>query len=287
MMRSKLFVPGSRPALFEKAMASAADALSFDLEDAVTQDKKDEARRQTSEFLTSLGRDNAKLRIVRVNPVGTPQFAEDVDAVVTVGTDLINLPKLESADEVRRGVEAVIAAEKRKGLKHEIGILINLESPKGLRYANEIACAHKRIAGVQFGVGDLFAPYRIERHDAALGPVRLLAKMAAAEAGVPAFDTVFVNVADTLGLERDTVAGRRMGYSGKSCIHPSQVAIVNAVYTPKDAEIAWAQKVLAAAADPANKSLGAFVIDGRMVDEPFFLEARATVELARRLKLIN
>lgn len=287
MMRSKLFVPGSRPELFEKAMASAADALSFDLEDAVTQDKKAEARRRTSDFLASLGREYAKLRIVRVNPVGSPQFAEDVDAVVTVGTDLVNLPKLESAEEVRRGVEAVVAAEKRKGLVHKIGILINLESPKGLRFANDIACAHKRVAGVQFGVGDLFAPYRIERHDAALGPVRLAAKMAAAEAGVPAYDTVFVNIADTLGLERDTVAGRRMGYSGKSCIHPSQVGVVNAVYTPRDAEIAWAQKVLAAAADPANKGLGAFVVDGRMVDEPFFLEARATIDVARRLKLIN
>ena len=95
MMRSKLFVPGSRPELFEKAMASAADALSFDLEDAVTPDKKDEARRRTSDFLASLGRDHAKLRIVRVNPVGSRQFAEDVDAVVTVGTDLVNLPKLE------------------------------------------------------------------------------------------------------------------------------------------------------------------------------------------------
>jgi citrate lyase subunit beta/citryl-CoA lyase len=287
MMRSKLFVPGSRPELFEKAMRSPADALSFDLEDAVTPDKKAEARRRTSDFLGSLGREHAKLRIVRVNPVETPLFTEDVDAVVTVGTDLINLPKLESAEEVRRGVEAVIAAEKRKGLTHTIGILINLESPKGLRFANDIACAHERVAGVQFGVGDLFAPYRIERHDAALAPVRLAAKMAAAEAGVPAFDTVFVNVADTLGLERDTIAGKRMGYSGKSCIHPSQVAIVNAVYTPREAEIAWAQKVLAAAADPANKGLGAFVVDGRMVDEPFFLEARATVELAKRLKLIN
>jgi len=287
MMRSKLFVPGSRPELFEKAMSSAADALSFDLEDAVTQDKKAVARRNTGDFLTKLGRQSSKLRIVRVNPLGTPQFAEDVDAVVTIGTDVINLPKLESAEEVRRGIEAIIAAETRKGLTHKVGVLINLESPKGLRHAHDIACAHERIVGVQFGVGDLFAPYRIERHDAALGPVRLIAKMAAADAGVPAFDTVFVNVADTLGLERDTIAGKRMGFSGKTCIHPSQIAIVNAVYTPKESEIAWAQKVLSAAEDPANKGLGAFVLDGKMVDEPFFREARATVELAARLKLIG
>ena len=287
MMRSKLFVPGSRPELFEKAMASAADALSLDLEDAVAPARKPEARRAIGDFLTTLGREHSKLMIVRVNAIGTPQFEEDVDAVVTAGTDLINLPKLESAQEVQRAVAAIIGAEKRKGLKHSIGVLANVESSKGLQNVYEIAAAHERIAGMQFGLADLFAPNRIERHEAAIAPVRLTTKLAAANAGVPAYDTVFTDIRDTLGLERDAIAGRRMGYIGKSCIHPSQIAVVNAVFTPTDSEIAWAQKVLAAAADPANKGLGAFVVDGRMVDEPFFLEARATIDLARRLKLIS
>ncbi|MGE5509739.1 MAG: HpcH/HpaI aldolase/citrate lyase family protein [Bacteroidota bacterium] len=287
MMRSKLFVPGSRPELFDKAMASAADALSLDLEDAVAPAKKDEARKTIGDFLTRLGRAHEKVMIVRVNAIGTPQFAEDVDAVVTAGTDLINLPKLESAEEVERAVAAIIAVEERKGLAHRIGVLANVESPKGWQHIYEIAAAHERIAGMQFGVADLLAPNRIERHDAALSAVRFTTKMAAANAGVPAYDTVYVNIGDTLGLERDAIAARRMGYIGKSCIHPSQIAVVNAVFTPPDSEIAWAQKVLAAAADPANKGLGAFVVDGRMVDEPFFREARATVELARRLKLIS
>lgn len=287
MMRSKLFVPGSRPELFDKAMASAADALSLDLEDAVAPAKKAEARKAIGDFLTKLGREHAKLMVVRVNAVGTPQFAEDIDAVVTAGTDLINLPKLESAEEVQRAVAAVLAVEKRKGLVHQIGVLANVESPKGLRNVYEIAAAHERIAGMQFGLADLFAPNRIERHEVAIAPVRLMTKMAAANAGVPAYDTVYVNIADTLGLERDAIAGRRMGYIGKSCIHPSQIAVVNAVFTPSDSKIAWAQKVLAAVADPANQGLGAFVVDGRMVDEPFFREARATIDLACRLRLIN
>ncbi len=287
MMRSKLFVPGSRPELFEKAMASAADALSLDLEDAVAPAKKPEARKTLHDYLTRLDREHAKLMIVRVNGLETPYFEEDIDAVVARGTDLINLPKLEGAEEVQRAVASIAAAEKRKGLTHSIGVLANVESPQGVRNIYDIAAAHERVAGMQFGVADLFAPNRIERHDAALSAIRFTTKMAAAYAGVPAYDTVYVSIGDTLGLERDAIAARRMGYIGKSCIHPSQIAVVNAVFTPTGAEIAWAQKVLAAAADPANKGLGAFTVDGRMVDEPFFLEARAIVDLARRLKLIG
>lgn len=286
-MRSKLFVPGSRPELFDKAMASAADSLSLDLEDAVAPARKAEARKAVADFLTRLGRGHGKLMIVRVNALGTPQFAEDIDAVVTSGTDLINLPKLESADEVQRAVAAILSAEMRKGMTHRIGVLANVESPRGLQNVYGIAAAHERIAGMQFGVADLFAPNRVERHDAALASVRFTTKMAAANAGVAAYDTVYVHIGDTLGLERDAIAARRMGYIGKSCIHPSQIAVVNAVFTPSEAEMAWAQRVLAAAADPANRGQGAFVVDGRMVDEPFFREARSTVDLARRLKLIS
>jgi citrate lyase subunit beta/citryl-CoA lyase len=287
MMRSKLFVPGSRPELFDKAIASAADALSLDLEDAVAPEKKPHARKTLGDFLSGLGREHAKLMIVRVNAVTTPYFEEDVDAVVTSGTDLINLPKLESVAEVQKAVAAIAAAEKRKGLSHEIGVLANVESPIGFSRVMEIAAAHKRIAGMQFGLADLFAPIRIERHDAAIAQVRLATKLAAANAGVPAYDTVFTDIRDTLGLERDAIAARRMGYIGKSCIHPSQIAVVNAVFTPPPAEIAWAQRVLAAAEEPANMGRGAFVVDGKMVDEPFFQEARATVALARRLKLVS
>jgi citrate lyase subunit beta/citryl-CoA lyase len=287
MMRSKLFVPGSRPELFDKAMKSAADALSLDLEDAVAPEKKPQARRTLGDFLSNLGREHDKLMIVRVNAPSTTYFEDDVDAVTTRGIDLINLPKLESVEEVRRAIAVIEAAEKRKGLTHTIGVLANVESPIGFSRVMEIAAAHKRIVGMQFGLADLFAPIRIERHDAAIAHVRLATKLAAANAGVAAYDTVFTDIPNTLGLERDSIAARRMGYIGKSCIHPSQVAVVNAVFTPSERDVAWAQKVLAAMNEPANKGKGAFVVDGKMVDEPFFLEARATVDLARRLKLIS
>lgn len=287
MMRSKLFVPGSRPEFFDKALRGDADALSFDLEDAVAPSKKAEARRNVGDVLGKMSRSHDKIMIVRVNAVGTPEFLDDIDAIVTTGLDEINLPKLESVEDLHRGIAAIEAAEKRKGLAHKITILANVESPKGMRYITEIACGSPRVTGLQYGLGDLFAPLRIERHEAAIGPVRLATRLAAAEAGIPCYDTAYTNIADTLGYERDARAALRLGFLGKTCLHPTQVGIANDVFTPSEAVVAWSQKVLAAAADPVNAGKGAFTVDGKMVDEPFFLEARATVALAKRLKLIS
>ena len=287
MMRSKLFVPGSRPEFFEKAMRSAADALTFDLEDAVAPAQKPAARRAIGDFLAGLNRGGDKVMIVRTNGVDHPQFAEDVDAVMCASLDYISLPKLESADEVRRAVQTIATAEARKDIDRRVGILATVESPKGLRLAYDITSADPRIAALQVGLADLFAPLRIERHAAALGPVRFAIKMAAAEAGVPAYDTVWTDVPDRAGYERDARDALAMGFLGKSCIHPTQVDIANRVFTPPEKAVAWAQKVLAAGALPENVGKGAFTVDGHMVDEPFFREARATVELARRLRLIS
>ncbi|MFM9942051.1 MAG: HpcH/HpaI aldolase/citrate lyase family protein [Hyphomicrobiaceae bacterium] len=287
MMRSKLFLPGSRPEFFEKGFRGEADALSFDLEDAVAPEKKASARRHIHDALARLPRVHDKIMIVRVNAVGTPEFAEDIDAIVTTGLDEINLPKLESVDELEAGIMAIEAAEKRKGLAHQIKILVNVESPKGMRLAADIASASPRISGLQYGLGDLFAPNRIDRHEAANAPVRMMARLAAAEAGVPAYCTAWTNIADTLGYEREARAALRLGFSGKTALHPIQVPIANMVFTPSEALVAWSQKVLAAMALPENAGKGAFTVDGKMVDEPFFREARATIDLARRLKLIS
>ena len=286
IMRSKLFVPGSRPEFFEKAMRSAADALTLDLEDGVAPAQKPAARRAIGDFLNGLGATD-KLMVVRTNGVDDPQFVEDVDAVVSAGLDLINLPKIESAEEVVRAVTVIAAAEKRRGLEKQIRLLVNAESPRGLRLAYEIASADPRIEALQVGLADLFAPLRIARHAAALGPVRFAMKMAAAEAGVHAYDTVWTDVNDRAGYERDARDALAMGFSGKSCIHPTQIDLANRVFTPPEKEIAWAQKVLAAAELPENAGKGAFTVDGNMVDEPFFRQARATIALARRLKLVS
>ncbi|HEY4998283.1 MAG TPA: aldolase/citrate lyase family protein, partial [Usitatibacter sp.] len=161
-MRSKLFVPGSRPELFAKAMASAADGLSFDLEDAVDEAMKDEARRALAGFLRALEPGHGKTIIVRVNGLATQHFAADIEAVVGTGIDLVNLPKPESADDVRECADAIAKVERDAGVE-PIGILANIESPKAFRLAAEIATASPRVKGLQAGWGDLLEPLDIDR----------------------------------------------------------------------------------------------------------------------------
>ncbi len=290
-MRSKLFVPGSRPEFFAKALASDADALSFDLEDAVAEEKKAEARDLLSQLLRSPEtRSTAKTLIVRVNSLDSGHCEADLAAVVVPGLHLVNLPKPESADEVRSVAAAIEQAERDNGFTGEdakVGLLLNIESPKALRCAAELAGAHPRVAGLQLGLGDLFEPAGIHRRNsAAIASAMFAVRMAAAEANVYAYDTVFANIRDAEGFRDEAEVSRQMGFLGKSCIHPSQIALANDVYRPSDDEIAHALRVVAAAAQAQADGIGAYVVDGKMVDGPFVRRAQATVEIARRLGLI-
>ena len=288
LMRSKLFVPASRPELFAKALAGPADALSFDLEDAVQESRKDEARRTLAAFLAQAGpRPGGKLVIVRVNGLSTPHFEADLAAVTGPAVDMINLPKPESPDEVRTAAHALARQERARGLERPVGILANIESPRGLRRAGEIASADPRVMGLQLGLGDLFEPFGIDRADAAaVHAIQVAVRLAAAEAGVWACDTVYGTVSDPDGYTREATAARRLGFIGKSCIHPSQVPLANGVFRPTNAEIAAALRVLEAAREAEASGMGAFLVDGRMIDLPFIERARTILSAARQLDLL-
>lgn len=287
-MRSKLFVPGSRPELFAKALAGAADALSFDLEDSVAPERKAEARAALREMLASdAAKSSGKTLIVRVNAMDTPFFAGDVDAVVQPGLHLLNLPKPGSVDDVRAAVAAIERAETANGVKQPVKLLLNIESPRALRMAAELACAHKRVAGLQLGLGDLFEPMGIERREnAAIAQAMFMVRMAAGEAGIFAYDAAFANIKDEAGYRAEAEMAKRFGFLGKSCIHPSQIALANEVFRPSDAEIAHAVKVVEAAREADAKGVGAYVVDGKMIDGPFVARARVLVETAQRMGLL-
>jgi len=286
-MRSKLFVPASRPELYAKALAGDADAISFDLEDAVEESRKAEARATLEAFLSARpaeGRE--KIIIVRVNGLATLHFEADVAAVSWPGVDLVNVPKPESADDIRVVAAELERHETRHGLDRPIGILANIESPRGLRHAAEIATAHPRVAGLQLGLGDLFEPSGIDRKDVrAVHSMQLAVRLAAAEAGLWACDTVWGAVSDPDGYTREAEAARGLGYVGKSCIHPTQVPLANAVFRPTDTEIAAAARVVEAARGATARGVGAFLVDGRMIDLPFIERAEAILATARRLGL--
>lgn len=281
-MRSKLFVPGSRPELFPKALASQADSLSFDLEDAVPESGKAEARRlvglalQSPEFAAS-----KKILIVRVNGLGSPHFAADLAAVVGPRLDLLNLPKVESAADVRAAAQALAALESARGLSRPIGILANIESPRGLRLAAEIAGADPRVAGLQIGYADLMEPLGIDRGNAAaVQQVQFAVRLAAGEAGLWACDAAYGAIKDLEGYRAEALAAKRMGYIGKSCIHPTQIAVANEIFRPSDEEIAFARRVI----ETAEKTgAGAFTVDDRMIDAPFIRRARAVLAIAQQL----
>jgi citrate lyase subunit beta/citryl-CoA lyase len=279
-MRSKLFVPGSRPELFAKAAASAADALSFDLEDAVAPGRKAEARQEVAGFLAR--RLPGKRVVVRVNPLETTLFAEDIAALMVPGVDIINLPKVEDAADIHAAAAAFARLEGRG--RAPIGILANIETPRGLRKAADIALADPRVMGLQIGYADLFEPAGIDRlEDAALAHVRVAVRLAAAEAGIAAYDGAYAGVARPEVYQAEAEAARRLGFAGKSCIHPSQIALANAVFQPAEQELAWARRVLAAAGKAAEQGVGAFMVDGAMVDEPFILRARALLAVEEAL----
>jgi citrate lyase subunit beta/citryl-CoA lyase len=286
-MRSKLFVPGSRPELFAKALASDADALSFDLEDSVTPERKASARDELRAFLRSDAvRSSGKTIIVRVNPPDTPLFQDDLAAVVQAGLHMVNLPKPNDADEVRAAAQAVAQAAKANGVVAPVGLLVNVETPRALRIAHELATAHEAVAGLQLGLGDLFEPLGISRNDpAAVRQAMFAVRMAAGEAGVFAYDAAFADIRNEDGFVAEARQARDLGFMGKSCIHPRQIALANAAFRPDDEEIAQSLRIVAAARTAQTEGTGAFVVDGRMIDAPFVRRAEAVVALAARLGL--
>lgn len=281
-MRSKLFVPGARPELFAKALAGDADALSFDLEDAVAEDRKAQARQLLADFLhTDAVRDAAKVVIVRINAPDTRHFEDDINALACDGVALFNLPKAESADDVRATAAMLERAEAANGIDHPIGLLVNIETPKALRNAAEIAGSHPRVAGLQLGLGDLFEPFGIDRGELANVHAAMFAlRMAAAEAGVFALDGAFSGLDDASAFEAEAQMAHRLGYLGKSCIHPKQVVLANRIFAASADEIAAAQRIVDAAKAAAGIGRGAFVVDGRMIDLPFLKRAEAIVAAA-------
>jgi citrate lyase subunit beta/citryl-CoA lyase len=279
-MRSKLFVPGSRPELFEKAMRSAADAISFDLEDAVVADSKAEARAYVEEAIGRAVGSSRKTIIVRVNPVDGPLFEPDLEAIARPGLDVVNLPKIENAEAVHRASDILERLERKHGLERRIGVLANIETPRGLRRAAEIAASSDRIVGLQLGFGDLFEPLGIERSVATLTPVWLAVRLAAAEAGVPAYDGAFVVVSDLAAFRAEAAAARSVGFAGKSCVHPTQIEVANAVFLPSAEQIEKARRIVSVADEMAARGVGAFTVEGVMADGPFILRAREILRIA-------
>jgi citrate lyase subunit beta/citryl-CoA lyase len=276
-MRSKLFVPGSRTELFAKALASDADAISFDVEDSVPEGAKVRARQDVADFLRSPAvRGSSKLIIVRINGRDSAHYDADLEAFACREVALLNVPKILSAADVQATVGALENAERRNGVREPIRLLVNIESARALRLAAEIAGAHARVAGLQLGLGDLFESLHIDRHDARNVHAAMFAmRLAAGEHGRFAYDSAFPNIQDEAGFRREAQQAKRLGYVGKSCVHPKQVALANEIFRTDELSLATARRIVAAAERAAEQGRGAFLLDGRMIDPPFVKRAQA------------
>lgn len=284
LRRSLFFVPGGESRKLERARSSGADTLLLDLEDSVALGEKDRARELVAEFLRA-GETGGAEPAVRVNPPGTPFFEADLEAAVTSGAAAILLPKSERAQTLLAVSEKIALLEERSPRQAPVALLALVESAAGIVHAAALPSAGRRVEALCFGHADFSRDMGLSVADASTGVVlhaRCSLAIAARASGVAPIDTVFLDVRDEAAFRRDAELGLRLGFEGKLCIHPSQVAIANDVHTPNADEIAYAQRVLAAAAAARAEGKGVFTVDGKMVDVPLIEAQRRVVERARR-----
>lgn len=271
MRRTMLYLPGNNPNMLLRGHLFGPDGLILDLEDAVALSEKENARILVSRFLER-GEFGGCEVTVRVNAADSEYWRGDLAAIVphTAMTG-IRAPKVEDASAVKTLDEELSAIEEKNGLPvGRTKIFCLLESARGIWNAYDIATASPRVTAVIPGGEDLSADLRTSRsaEGTELEWARRMLIFAARAAGVDALDTVFPRVTDDDGLKRETEFIKQLGYDGKSVIHPNQIPIIHALFSPTEKEIETALKITAAVREAAARGLGAVSVEGRMVDVP-------------------
>ncbi len=291
LIRSWMFVPGHRQRMIDKALGLNADAIMLDIEDGVAPNEKDTARKNIAE---SLGRDKAAgtaARYVRINAIGHARMNADLEAVVRPGLEGLVCPKVDTPDEVRK-VDAILTERepKLKMAPGSVRLLIAIESPRGLLNAPAIAASSPRVTGLIFGAEDfgreIGLPTSREGEARDLIYARSAVVVAAAAAHVQAVDGVWIDLNDTQGLLDFAKQARQLGFTGMSCIHPSQVDAINTTFSPTQQEIEYAQQVLIAFDEANARGDGSIALGGQLIDRPIVERARRTIEMATTLGII-
>ena len=282
-MRSLLFVPADGGTKLDKAMASGADAVIIDLEDSIAPERKAAARGAALEFLKAAApkKDRPRL-LVRINGLDTGMSDADLEAIVPGRPDAVVFPKAEGGASAVALDAKLTAREAIAGVPEgSIKVLAQaVESAAGLFLAGTFRDVSPRLIGMTWGPEDLSAELGAEANRDSDGlltePYRLARNIClygAAAAKLPAIETVYVDFRNSEGLRRDTEDARRDGFTGRLAIHPAQVPVINAVFTPTAEQIDKAKAVVAAFA--ANPGAGAVGIDGKMFDRPHLIRAQA------------
>jgi citrate lyase subunit beta/citryl-CoA lyase len=277
-----LYLPGNNPNMLMRGYLFRPDGLILDLEDSVTASEKDAARILVREVLAN--REFGECEVtVRINGVDTELWRDDISSVVPAGAAGIRVPKVDTPRTVLDIDEELSEVESRSGIPQgSTKIFCLLESALGVWNAYDIATSSKRVAAIIPGGEDLAADLRANRSadGVELEWVRRMMIVAARAAGVDALDTVYPRITDDDGLRREAEFTKKLGFDGKSVIHPGQIQIIHEVYTPTEREVESAKRIVAAAREAASRGRGAVTVDGRMVDLPVVRRAEFTLTRA-------
>ena len=283
--RTLLFAPGNHPRRVEKALCLKADAVILDLEDAVAIAEKVATRAIVVDALQS---ERSGLGYVRVNAYDTDFCFGDLLVVVAKGVDGIVLPKVETSSQLRSVDWVVSQLEREKRLPAGgIDIIPIIETGKGVANVHDIASAGTRVKRLSFGAGDYTKDMamRWTRHEGELAHARAEIAVASRAAGLEApLDTVWIHIKETDGCIKSAELVCDMGYQGKLCIHPDQVDPVNAVFTPSDDDVDFAEKVVKAFEEAEAQGLASIQVDGYFVDYPIVDQAQRTLDLIEKIR---
>lgn len=282
--RSVLYMPGSNTRALDKGRTLAADALIFDLEDAVAPDAKIDARAHVLAALTKGGYGRRDI-IVRVNGPDTPWGTDDLATMATSGANAVLLPKVETAEQVQAAERALV----RAGAPDDLALMCMMETPLGILNAQAIAYSSRRLSALVMGTSDLakdlHAAHTPDRAPllTALG----LVVLAARAAGLAVLDGVHLDLNDDDGFKAACAQGRDLGFDGKTLIHPKTIDAANAAFAPKPDDLAWAETIIKAHADAEQKGDGVVVVDGKLIETLHVEDAKRLVALADAIEAMG
>ena len=285
MRRSMLFIPGNTPNLLINSPYLGADAVIYDLEDAVSPAEKDSARILVRNTLRSVdlgGRET----IVRINAIDTEYWKKDIDAVAPQRPSILMVPKSSRAEDIQAVDDYVTRVEERLGVpQHAIRLMPLIETALGVENAFSIAAASPRVAALFLGAEDLTADLRCQRtkegREIEYARTRLV--VAARAANVDVYDTPFTDVNDDEGIWEDARVAKSLGFTGKASISPRHIQAINAVFSPTQAEVDYAYEVMDAIRAAREQGKGAIALRGKMIDAPIVARAQQTIDMAREI----
>lgn len=287
MFRSLLFIPGNNERFLVKSTSLEPDILCFDLEDSVPSNDKQVARNLLEKHVASLQEDKQSSIYVRINSVDSGLIDKDLDKIIVKGLEGVVLPKISNSQEVIEIADKIEKLVTKRDIPTSIRIIPSIETAKGVMNANSIALAHENVVALVFGVFDYLYDMNIDvEYDDSISYNYARSKIPvdARAAGIEALDGIWQQVNDIEGLIKDATNARKLGYSGKTLIHPSHIHPVHNIFKPTKKQIEWAEKVLAALQGAFEKgdTRGAILLDGKMIDAVHYKQAKSVIEAAKQ-----